>query len=36
MLKKLNPYSETELLCLFTMLQLAIAHDDGLGYLELL
>lgn len=33
---KLINYSETELECLFVMIQLAIAHDDGRTYLELL
>lgn len=36
MLAKLTSYSETGLWCLFVMLQLAVAHDDGRGYLELL
>lgn len=36
MLAKLTSYSEIELWCLLVMLQLAIAHDDGRGYLELL
>lgn len=31
---KANYYSETKLECLFVMLQLAIAQDDGRGYLE--
>lgn len=33
---KLTSHSETELECLFVMLQLPVAHDDGRGYLELL
>lgn len=36
MVAKPTNYSETELECLFVMLQLAIAHDDGRRYLELL